>query len=120
MDTSETYIKMRLTAIKYIERGSKPERYGIAKNIIEDYDYISIDMKGNWYVTTMDYGGCQLERQDQLQEMIDDFKLPERLPWFYDFAVNDVPGKFVSMEQLWLAFVMKEKYGKTWNGEEWV
>ncbi|MDD5722635.1 MAG: hypothetical protein PHY29_02720 [Syntrophales bacterium] len=25
-----------------------------------------------------------------------------------------------SMEQLWLAFVMKEKYGKTWNGEEWV
>ena len=24
-----------------------------------------------------------------------------------------------SMEQLWLAFVMKEKYNKTWNGEEW-
>ena len=27
---------------------------------------------------------------------------------------------FPSMEQLWLAFVMKEKYGKVWNGEEWV
>ena len=24
-----------------------------------------------------------------------------------------------SMEQLWLAFVMKEKYNKIWNGEKW-
>ena len=28
-------------------------------------------------------------------------------------------GIFKSMEQLWLAFVMKEKYNKIWNGEEW-
>jgi hypothetical protein len=27
---------------------------------------------------------------------------------------------FTSMEQLWLAFVMSEKFGKIWNGEEWV
>jgi hypothetical protein len=25
-----------------------------------------------------------------------------------------------SWEQLWLAFVMKEKYNKVWNGEDWV
>lgn len=25
-----------------------------------------------------------------------------------------------SMEQLWLAFVMKENYNKVWDGEEWV
>ena len=24
-----------------------------------------------------------------------------------------------SMEQLWLAFVMKDKYDKTWDGKEW-
>ena len=24
-----------------------------------------------------------------------------------------------SMEQLWLAFVMHEKYGKKWDGKEW-
>lgn len=24
-----------------------------------------------------------------------------------------------SMEQLWLAFVMKELYGKVWNGDDW-
>jgi len=26
---------------------------------------------------------------------------------------------FKSMEQLWLAFCMAEKYNKTWNGETW-
>ena len=25
-----------------------------------------------------------------------------------------------SMEQLWLAFVMKEKYQKTWGGKDWI
>lgn len=25
-----------------------------------------------------------------------------------------------SMEQLWLSYVMKEKYNKTWNGEDWI
>lgn len=27
---------------------------------------------------------------------------------------------FESMEQLWLAFVMGEKYNKTWDGKDWV
>lgn len=36
-------------------------------------------------------------------------------------AEMDYPLQFTSMEQLWLAFVMKEKYGKRWvNDEEWV
>ena len=29
-------------------------------------------------------------------------------------------AKYTSMEELWLAFVMKEKYSKIWNGENWV
>ncbi len=32
---------------------------------------------------------------------------------------NEREQQFTSMEQLWLAFVMKEKYDKTWNGTEW-
>jgi hypothetical protein len=28
-------------------------------------------------------------------------------------------NEFSSMEQLWLAFVMREKYGKKWDGKEW-
>ena len=35
--------------------------------------------------------------------------------------INVFTSTFTSFEQLWLAFVMKEKYGKTWNNkkEEW-
>lgn len=29
-----------------------------------------------------------------------------------------IPGG--SMEQLWLSFVMKEKFNKTWDGEKWI
>ena len=60
----------------------------------------------------------QLYRQDQLQEMVNQSKnvvdlMASVLYWS--------AGKyFLSMEQLWLAFVMKELYGKVWNGEEWV
>ena len=39
----------------------------------------------------------------------------------YDAPRNLFPCDiFASMEQLWLAFVMKEKYNKIWNGEEWI
>lgn len=33
--------------------------------------------------------------------------------------LNILLEQFTSMEQLWLAFVMKEKYNKTWDGNEW-
>ncbi len=46
---------------------------------------------------------------------------------FFDFCTGTYSSKklyaydnFNSMEQLWLAFVMKEMFGKSWNGEEWV
>ena len=67
-----------------------------------------------------------LPRQDQLQEMI--YTHPERFFRFYEFlqkhyfynakSFNSI--KDYSMEQLWLAFVMKEKYNKIWNGKEWI
>ena len=61
-----------------------------------------------------------LPRQDQLQEMVS-----ERTSWVLakDFAaqVYHLSGDTaMSMEQLWLAFVMHEKYAKTWNGGGWV
>jgi len=65
-----------------------------------------------------------LPRQDQLQEMIesenDEFKLEslhrETINLNYTSAGTCLN---YSMEQLWLAFVMKKKYGKEWNGKEW-
>ena len=66
-----------------------------------------------------------LPRQDQLQDMLlyTPVRFAER---FYNFlryliTYDWEQWKVVcfSMEQLWLAFVMKEKYGKVWDGETW-
>ena len=83
-----------------------------------------------------------LPRQDQLQEMLgqyyaeqDDGKVftPHYIKVaFLDFVtwmgIQYHPEPFVcvptncfdSGEQLWIAFVMKEKYNKIWNGGEWI
>lgn len=68
--------------------------------------------------------GLWLPKQDQLQEMLN-YRYPvnyaislgrwcEGLPTSKYNQVN-----LYSMEQLWLAFVMKEKFNKIWNGEDW-
>jgi hypothetical protein len=71
-----------------------------------------------------------LPRQDQLQEMIGGspynnvknsmFSILDDLHRFA-FTPN-IFNDFIplTMEQLWLAFVMKEKYSKVWNGTDWV
>lgn len=77
------------------------------------------------------YHPVWLPRQDQLQEMVSrvfDCHLISDFNEWLEVANECVPiGKDTyrskmldySMEQLWLAFVMKEKYNKIWNKEEW-
>ncbi len=130
MDTSETYIKM-------CEK---------AKKILPEHKYET----GDWYSTVFHDGVFLVQdldawadvplylrhpsecfpvyRQDQLQEMVgirtpEDFERFHQsfsFPWEGEFGIPDYMGVCTSMEQLWLAFVMKEKYGKTWDGEDWV
>lgn len=59
-----------------------------------------------------------LPQQDQLQRMIRDkfYQTYDMVLSFREIIGYDDKR---SMEQLWLAFVMKEKYSKTWNGKEW-
>tara|TARA_Y100000310_G_scaffold182404_1_gene182495 strand:- start:358 stop:831 length:474 start_codon:yes stop_codon:yes gene_type:complete len=78
-----------------------------------------------------------LPRQDQLQEMVRGdgepyWKLHSRFHrsliaankrwkgpvWCWPTSTPDIPPG-TSMEQLWLAFVMKEKHNKGWTGTEW-
>ncbi len=75
-----------------------------------------------------------LPRQDQLQAMVRGEKHMHLLA--YEFAAyfhgtvdplyqeigrdNFTVDSDNSMEQMWLAFVMKVKFGKVWIGEEWV
>jgi hypothetical protein len=66
-----------------------------------------------------------LPRQDQLQEMIKTESNFDLIKEFRDWQMEDKKIKIDwllnwSMEQLWLAFVMKKKYGNTWDGKEWV
>ncbi len=68
--------------------------------------------------------------QNQLQEMVKgkfidyvrDTKFDSTILMcsaFWRF-VNDRDEDCFSMEQLWLAFVMKELYNKIWNGKDWI
>lgn len=73
-----------------------------------------------------------LPRQDQLQEMLFEGQaLSEEIPcamlkllYEYGHVTYNKDAEYwhacKSMEQLWLAFVMKEKYNKVWDGENWV
>ena len=126
MDTSETYIKM-------CERADLKPHNSEHDRQWQDGDCYFLDEKVDvytfWHYPTHIYNAIWLPRQDQLQEMVDG-DVYEKVCNFYDF-VNDVVGwelmkyklkedYFTSMEQLWLAFVMKEKINKTWNGEDWI
>jgi len=83
------------------------------------------------FIGVKDWSYFWLPRQDQLQEMVlpgdarysgwflyglSEFKsIGNKLGW----PTEEYYLRFESMEQLWLAFVMKEKYDKVWNGKEW-
>ncbi|KKN81779.1 hypothetical protein LCGC14_0316910 [marine sediment metagenome] len=136
-DTSKTYIKMcNCPEIQgQMKRDLKPSGFGwdYISNY-EDWDsqYIAEDGETSLHCAgcNSEYGGrglvaiaIWLPRQDQLQEMMGQgygkcFALIEAL-WNWWTAPENPCGYCESLEQLWLAFVMKEKYNKTWDGEQW-
>ena len=121
MDTSQTYIVA----------------CGKAGEIQRDHEFIYGDVwtdnsEEAYIVLPLHFpvSGCVwLPRQDQLQEMVfgfqypdndNDTKLAQLISDFYNFTMSTYRRYFTSMEQLWLAFVMKELYTKEWDGNEWV
>ena len=84
---------------------------------------------------TADY--VWLPRQDQIQEMMG-WTPGSTYAWLYEGVIgfkelwtqwsryvpeqeiSDYMKLFNSFEQLWLAFYMYEKHGKTWDGAKWV
>ena len=63
-----------------------------------------------------------LFRQDQLQGMVwdlDTWSCKFQGCWGW-YVATDTLSAIKSMEQLWLGFVMWDKYNKTWNGEDWI
>ncbi|KKM75481.1 hypothetical protein LCGC14_1389750 [marine sediment metagenome] len=107
MDTSETYIKM--CDCEEIQ-DKKP---------FDPYHNTSVWHDDSWG------GFTWLPRQDELQEMVIDdgiYRMLYKFDLFYHnlYRGFEWTGKcFSSMEQLWLAFVMKYFSGKVWDGEGW-
>jgi len=128
MDCSPEYIKMC----------DCPEIQGKAKWLISDWTANEED--DEWLSSPIclvmprfikfSYDGCVwLPRQDQLQEMVligkDDAPCSRTIKfvaWLsvFDEELAKVCLLYGSMEQLWLAFVMKQLYNKAWSNGEWV
>lgn len=109
MDNSQQYLEMCFKA-KEIQRLCQDERHNE-----------HCEIWGPYYMVW-------LPRQDQLQKMVKYSVWFETLYRFYDWLQSKEKihnwdsqcTKFNSFEQLWLAFVMKEKFNKTWNGVDWI
>ena len=89
------------------------------KVIIYNFIYTNVAEMGNFVV--------KLFRQDQLQKMVKGEKNDTlcKIYALYDFLSMDNSKQrcfygIRSMEQLWLAFVMKEKFNKMWDGGKWI
>ena len=147
VDTSDTYIKMCEQAEEIQEYSRNgfglTQLFILPKNIdvltINQRQYSGIystyswalDHSGNYWLIPPTKNPCiWLPRQDQLQEMVKGRTFgsyAELLRWFsshidtmfQQLAPLDEKNT-ISPEQLWLAFVMKEKYGKVWLDGDWV
>jgi len=124
MDKTETYIKM----------SDCPEIQARSPHV--HFNYFAGPKSHTIY-----YGGIDvietnyiwLPRQDDLQKMvgkypvvfekfvnevgINDFNYG--LEEMFEWGLFEEYSNSTSMEQLWLAFVMKELYQKQWDGTEW-
>ena len=127
MDKSSNYIRM-CESIEEIQEQWQPEfgdfYVSMSLGLTSPCQPIMSDLeKKVSYLKTIK--AVWLPRQDQLQEMV-----IENYATFWDLAIafsNVLMGetasyfeKFDSMEKLWLAFIMLEKYKRKWNDGEWL
>ena len=118
MDTSKEYIKMCEKAVEIRDFHTGFSRGDVIVNPFSQTKESTIVTE--WIEKE---SITWLPRQDQLQEMVYKEQTAQgKLCYFHDWIGLVDKWHFkkdMSMEQLWLAFVMKEKYNKTWDGSEW-
>ena len=129
---SQTYVKMCESAKEIQAHRGRDEIQSGSYRFVEGEIQIAIGHVTGISVAKVPYATNNtiwLPRQDQLQEMIGNFETCKNALFSAGYNDNeyseywDMPNKywnkFTSMEQLWLAFVMREKYNKMWDGESW-
>ena len=122
MDTSETYIKMCEKEEKI--QALRPQvMIDSVKHYYKGVYQYEVDSDGEFRFYRDKF--IWLPRQDQLQEMLGNFDkcqdiLHEYLSSRVGCPMSELwPSPIFSMEQLWFALVMKEKYNETWDGVNW-
>ncbi len=135
MDLSKEYIRMceRATEVEktwsylvgdfYYDKGStyvsREGRHEGAVSIVETHT-LSDMVEGNF----MRSKTVWMPRQDQLQEMADlrDLRIGKTVKGFvlYNPDGSPSPGHYSSLEKLWLVLVMREKYQRKWDGDQWI
>ena len=129
MDTSETYQKMCDKA----EEIQRQRPYGRAWQ--EGDCFLTIKIRTRVRFASRHKNDIWLPRQDQLQGMLLDIEKWQTsiqsitilcaFARFCGSANENAEGRSnihlrqSSLEVLWLAFVMMEKYSKCWNGNDW-
>ncbi len=144
MDTSKEYVKMCEKAVE-IQEAWKPKcgdwfmcectfwciGNAFQPSTLPGGEPIPVEITGKEYGWGCIEDKIWLPRQDQLQEMLSEIQkekpiIRDNPIWLAGALIEWVAcdpayaNKGASMEQLWLAFVMKEKYDKIWDGEDWI
>jgi hypothetical protein len=130
-----------LNVLNYFKDGRSFVRFAMREPLTpivfkQDFPTSAIAMMTGKYELKTLYNGIWLPYQHQLQDMlrhIDKFDtsiqsitIACNFARFIGIDDEDEEGRSNihirkgSMEQLWMAFVMKELYSKIWNGEDWV
>lgn len=122
------------TSKKYIEMCKKAKQIQEQRHVATDWE------KGDWFLRAstpwvevvshrtnfsnlpIPVGTIYLPRQDQLQEMLQPIGIYDLIWGFQNWWLETDPSKqnLYTMEQLWFAFVMRQKYNKIWNGKDWI
>jgi hypothetical protein len=115
MDKSKEYVRM-------CEEAEEIQKLRDYKNPFSG-SAIAMRAGGN-FIFYKDKKVVWLPRQDQLQEMVklereNNYFLLDRFNSFVQTVSISQNLLLKSLEQLWLAFVMKEKYNKVWEGGKW-
>lgn len=140
MDTSKEYIEMcrkaeEIQALRSCEKIVNWQDGDFFTHIGDEYPRCTHCVECNTIIKT----DIWLPRQDQLQDMVDwnnyhdcnNIIGQDDLFWWFCHPKSNTGDykweqnmltyvhSFSSREQLWLAFIMHEKYQKKWNGSVW-
>ncbi len=132
MDTTKQYVKMCEKAPRLLDEWNDGDLYCYAIIGAPECPDKYTDIRMVHHCEgKLKSDAIRIYRQDQLQEMIGSYEEQNALMTGYGYDENEYDefcglrcttywNKLTSMEQLWLAFAMKERYQKIWNGTDWV